>query len=71
MKAIGAKSRFILMLFLSEALLIGIIGASMGLLAGVGGAYVLTAGFAPRGPGTGGGQPGAGCSPHYPSICCQ
>lgn len=39
MKAIGAKSRFILMLFLSEALLIGIIGASVGLLTGMGGAY--------------------------------
>ncbi|MFZ0328041.1 MAG: ABC transporter permease [Nitrososphaeraceae archaeon] len=67
MKAIGAKSRFILMLFLSEALLIGIIGASMGLLAGVGGAYVLTAGFAPRGPGTGGGQPGA-AAPHITPV---
>jgi putative ABC transport system permease protein len=39
MKAMGAKNRFILMLFLSEALLIGIIGASVGLLTGMGGAY--------------------------------
>jgi putative ABC transport system permease protein len=67
MKAIGAKSRFILVLFLSEALLIGIMGASLGLLTGVGGAYVLTAGFTPRGPGTGGGPPGA-AAPHITPV---
>jgi putative ABC transport system permease protein len=64
MKAIGAKSRFILILFLSEALLIGIIGASVGLVTGMGGACLLTTGFAPRGPDTGGGQPGAP-APHF------
>ena len=67
MKAIGAKSRFILILFLSEALLIGIIGASVGLVTGRGGAYLLTTGFAPRGPGTGGGQPGAP-APHFNPV---
>ena len=40
MKAIGAKSRFILMLFMSEALLIGILGSSLGILTGISGAYV-------------------------------
>lgn len=67
MKAIGAKSRFILILFLSEALLVGIIGASVGLVTGMGGAYLLTTGFAPRGPGTGGGQPGAP-APHFNPV---
>lgn len=67
MKAIGAKSRFILILFLSEALLIGIIGASVGLVTGMGGAYLLTTGLAPRGPGTGGGQPGAP-APHFNPV---
>src|SRR6185437_14268499 len=47
MKAIGAKSRFILALFLSEALLIGVAGA-----------YVLTSGM--LGSGGGGGSPGSG-----------
>jgi putative ABC transport system permease protein len=55
MKAIGAKKRFILSLFLTEALLIGIFGSTLGLLVGVNGAYVLTSSFAPRTPGTGGG----------------
>jgi putative ABC transport system permease protein len=48
MKAIGAKSRFILTLFLSEALLIGMIGSTLGILSGMGGSYILTSGFAPR-----------------------
>src|SRR5207253_199059 len=42
MKAIGAKNRFILSLFMSEALLIGLLGATSGILIGIGGAYVLT-----------------------------
>ncbi len=37
MKAIGAKSKFILTLFLSEALLIGILGSTLGILTGIGG----------------------------------
>ena len=37
MKAIGAKSKFILMLFMSEALLIGILGSSLGILTGISG----------------------------------
>ena len=61
MKAIGAKNLFILALFLSEALLIGILGATSGILIGIGGAYVLS-GIAPHstsGPGGGGGGGGA------------
>jgi putative ABC transport system permease protein len=61
MKAIGAKNVFILTLFMSEALLIGLLGATSGILMGIGGAYVLS-GFAPQstlGPGAGGGGGGS------------
>src|SRR5215831_12545257 len=57
MKAIGAKNLFILVLFLTEALLIGLLGATSGVLLGIGGAYALS-GIAPpptSGPGGGGG----------------
>ena len=55
--AIGAKNVFILALFMSEALLIGILGATSGILIGIGGAHLLS-GIAPHqtsGPGGGGG----------------
>jgi putative ABC transport system permease protein len=45
MKAIGAKNKHILALFLTEALMIGIFGASLGLLGGIAGAYILSAGL--------------------------
>ena len=51
LKAIGAKNTTILGLFLFEALLIGIIGASFGLVAGIGMGYLL----ASASPGGGGG----------------
>jgi putative ABC transport system permease protein len=54
MKAIGAKNRFILSLFMSEALLIGLLGSTLGILMGMVGSYVMTS-FAPRTPGFGGG----------------
>ena len=47
MRAIGAKKSHILYLFLAEALLIGILGATVGLLAGVGVGYGLAIGFRP------------------------
>ena len=50
MKAIGAQSSNILSLFMTEALMIGILGATCGLLAGIAGGYVLIAGL-----GSGGG----------------
>jgi putative ABC transport system permease protein len=53
MKAIGAKGSFILSLFMSEALLIGIIGSTIAIVMGVNLAYILT-GFAPNAPGGGG-----------------
>ena len=56
MKAIGAKNTFILALFMSEAFLICILGATSGVLIGIGGGYVLS-GMVPHsasGPGGGG-----------------
>jgi len=50
MKAIGAQNSNILSLFMTEALMIGILGATCGLLAGIAGGYILTAGL-----GSGGG----------------
>ncbi len=46
MKAIGAKSKHILALFLTEAFMMGIFGASLGILGGIAGAYILSAGLA-------------------------
>jgi putative ABC transport system permease protein len=45
LKAMGAQNRTILVLFLIEALLIGIFGASFGLVAGIGMGYGLSATF--------------------------
>ncbi|MGA8084766.1 MAG: ABC transporter permease [Candidatus Nitrosopolaris sp.] len=61
MKAIGAKNLFILALFMSEASLIGLLGATSGILMGIGGAYVLSdiAPHSTSGPGGGGGGGGA------------
>ena len=47
LKAIGAQNRNILALFLVEALLIGIFGATLGLLSGIGFGYALSAGIRP------------------------
>jgi putative ABC transport system permease protein len=49
MKAIGAQSSNILSLFMAEALMIGILGATFGLLAGIAGGYVLIAGLGSAG----------------------
>jgi putative ABC transport system permease protein len=64
MKAIGAKNRFILSLFLSEALLIGLIGSTLGILMGMVGSYIMTS-FAPRTPGLGGGAAAAHIIPMF------
>jgi putative ABC transport system permease protein len=42
LKALGAKNRDILALFLTESFLIGVIGATFGILIGIGGGYVLS-----------------------------
>ena len=54
MKAIGAQNGFILMLFISEAMIIGVFGATIGLLLGMAGGYVLVGGFASQDPGSSG-----------------
>jgi putative ABC transport system permease protein len=53
LKAIGASGSTILMLFLVEAIIIGIIGGTVGLLGGIGGGYMLTR----SGPGADEGPP--------------
>ena len=60
MKAIGAQSSNVLGLFMAEALMIGILGATCGLLAGIAGGYVLTAGMSSSG---GSDEGGAGSGP--------
>jgi putative ABC transport system permease protein len=62
MKAIGAQNSTVLGLFMAEALIIGILGATSGLLAGVAGGYVLIAGL-----GTGGG-PGGDTNNNFGNI---
>ncbi len=49
-----------LALFLSEALIIGIVGATLGIVSGVAGAYVLTSGLMGSGGGNGGEGSGGG-----------
>lgn len=53
LKAMGAQGTTILILFLVEAIIIGILGGSIGLLGGIGGGYMLTR----AGPGAGEGPP--------------
>jgi putative ABC transport system permease protein len=65
MKAIGAKNTFILSLFMSEALLIGLIGSTLAIVMGVNLAFILS-GFSPGGGGPGGG--GGGASSHISPI---
>ena len=51
LKAMGAQNKTILVLFLIEALLIGIFGATFGLVAGIGMGYGLSATFGSNSPG--------------------
>jgi putative ABC transport system permease protein len=57
MKAIGAKNTFILALFMSEAFLIGILGATSGVLIGICGGYLLSGLVPHSASGPGGGAP--------------
>lgn len=47
LKAIGMQNSSVLLMFMSEAALIGMVGATLGLLIGVGGGFLLTTGFVP------------------------
>lgn len=62
LKAIGAQNSTILALFLVEAVLIGIIGATVGLAVGFGGGYMMSALTAGQSSGPG---PGAHVPPIY------
>ncbi|MGA9153765.1 MAG: FtsX-like permease family protein, partial [Candidatus Nitrosopolaris sp.] len=68
MKAIGAKPIFILALFLSEAVLIGLFGATSGILTGIGMAYVLTDMSPHSSSGGGGGTTPASASQIFVPI---
>jgi putative ABC transport system permease protein len=75
MKAIGAQKSFILSLFLMEAVIIGILGSTLGVITGIGGAYIMsdfTGGVRPGGGGGGGSAGGAVAQPHitpmFPAI---
>jgi putative ABC transport system permease protein len=56
MKAIGAQKSFILSLFLMEALIIGILGSTLGVITGIGGAYIMS------------GFTGGGAQPHITPV---
>ena len=64
----GAKPIFILALFLSEAVLIGLFGATSGILTGIGMAYVLTDMSPHSSSGGGGGTTPASASPIFVPI---
>ena len=74
LKAIGAQKSFILSMFLVEALIIGLLGATMGIGVGIGGSYLLSDFSGPRpgvgggGPGGGGGGPGGANQVHVPPV---
>jgi putative ABC transport system permease protein len=61
MKAIGARDRNILALFLSETAIIGIIGATIGLAVGIIGGHIILLLFASK-------LPSPGVTPYYPPI---
>jgi len=56
LKALGMKSRTVLLIFLSESMIIGLIGAAMGIATGWGLANVVAIVFRGGGPFTGGNQ---------------
>jgi putative ABC transport system permease protein len=69
LKAIGAQKSFILSMFLIEALIIGLLGATLGLAVGISGSYLLSDFSGPRpGVGGGGGGPGGGSQVHIPPV---
>lgn len=49
LKAIGMQNGSVLLMFLGEAMMIGMVGATVGLAMGIGGGFLLTTGFGPPG----------------------
>jgi putative ABC transport system permease protein len=69
LKAIGASKSLILSLFLMEAVIIGIIGSTLGVTTGIGGAYAMSNFTRAPGPGGGGGGgPPGGTNTPQPHI---
>ena len=70
MKAIGAQKTFILSLFLMEALIIGILGSTLGVITGIGGAFIMSdfTGGVQSGSGGGGGGSAAAVQPHITPV---
>lgn len=68
MKAIGAQNSSILALFLVEAALIGVMGATLGLAIGVVGGYAMTSFPSHTAGGPGGFGPGGGSISSFPPI---
>jgi putative ABC transport system permease protein len=72
LKAIGAQKTFILSLFLMEAIIIGIVGSTLGITTGIGGAYAMSSFTGgpggSRGAGPGGGGPPGGSQPHMAPV---
>ncbi len=68
MKAIGAQNAAILALFLVEAAMIGVIGASLGLATGIVGGYAMTSFPSHQAGGPGGFGPGGGSISSFPPI---
>jgi putative ABC transport system permease protein len=72
LKAIGAQKTFILSLFLMEAIIIGIVGSTLGITTGIGGAYAMSSFTGgpggSRGGGPGGGGPPGGSQPHMAPV---
>ena len=58
-----ASKTVILSLFLMEAVIIGIVGSTLGVTTGIGGAYVMSSFTRVMGPGSGGGPPGGNNTP--------
>lgn len=56
MKAIGAQKTFILSLFLMEAIIIGVVGSTLGVTTGIGGAYAMSSFTGGPGGGPSGGN---------------
>jgi putative ABC transport system permease protein len=71
MKAIGAQKTFILSLFLMEALIIGVLGSTLGVITGIGGAFIMsdfTGGVQSGSGGGGGGGSAAAAQPHITPV---
>ena len=68
LKAIGAQKTLILSLFLMEAIIIGIVGSTLGITTGIGGAYAMSSFTGGPGGSRGGGGPGGNNNVSQPHM---